>query len=1133
MKKLLNNSRRDIPILKFDLKMKLSVLFIFLALFTIHANSSYGQGSKVSLNLNNISVLQLIEKIENTTEFRFIYKVNDVDLKRRITVNVKNQNIDEILNIVFKETTTNIRFNNRLIYLTKSKSSIRVQPKRPQFSINGKVLDKDGNPLPGASIVIKGTTKGTTTDFDGNFSILVLEENTTLIFTYIGFITKEIVVRKESNLEITLLQNATDLDEIVVVGYGTQTKKSLVGAVGVIEGEELNGRPITQTSQALYGLSSGVYVNSVSGEAGNDQVNIQIRGIGTLNDSNPLILVDGIEAPMNNVNPADIKSISVLKDAASTSIYGSRASNGVILITTKRGNYKKKLEINYDTSTGFSSATVLPDYVMDNRLYLELYREARENSGLTVTYTDADIDRYDDVQTVDWMNEVFRDAKINKHSFSMNGGSENISFNFSLGYLNQESIMDTQGFTRYNTRLNLNTKISEKVNLGTSFSFALGDALLPTKASDYNSNDSFGNVDFLLAIAQTPFSQVYDEQGRYATEERALGINTLGNARAILDNTSNNKLDYDFLGSMFVEYEPIKDLKIKGTVAVNSQITDYNIVKKYADLYDVVTGESFTASESYPGSDVIEQRLREFNLTTWLQLNYTKSFGKHKFSGLAGINQETYTSDQLTAEQTNFSFQELLLLNADNGTLTGLSSTHGEWALRSFFGKFNYDFDDKYLFDVTVRRDGSSRFGENNRWGTFPAIGIGWLVSKENFWNPSLFNFLKIRGSWGVLGNQNTNNYPFASAFDIGNSYILDGVLSSGGALTSLGNEDLKWESTESTDFGVELGLFNSRLSLEADYFIRTTRDILTELDNPLVTGITAATIVNAASVENKGWEASLKYKNAIGKFNYAIGGNITNVKNKIIAINPDLIGADDFVSLDLRNNTNLIRGEQINAIYGYVTDDIYRSQEEIDNSGIDSSIFGTPEPGDFKVSDLNGDGQITTEDQRVIGNRMPEWVYGFNFDFKYKNFDLSTIFQAIGSADVFISRHTGPFPKVGLLTEWVDHWSPENPDSDNPRLWYDRSGYNGNTVQNLPSSFWVKDRKYLRLKNIQVGYNIPSQALDEIFINSLRIYLNGQNIWTKTDLTNWDPERTTDQTYVNTSLPQAKTYTLGLNIKF
>ena len=1005
------------------------------------------------------------------------------------------------------------------------------------------VQDSDGGVLSGATVSLshqkRALDRDAMTDAKGlsTFSGLPADSNYCVTVSYIGLDTKQQCgyALKEGQKVIVVLRmadaNTQQMDELVVVGYGTQKRENLTGAVGVIKDRQLAGRPITQASQALTGVVPGLYINANTGEPGNDQANIRIRGTGTLNDANPLILIDGIEGPLDNINPTDILSISVLKDAASAAIYGSRAANGVILVTTKRSQLDQKTAVSYHVYSGVSAPTVLPEMVTDNRTYLELYREAQTNTGGSVGYTDEDIERYATMPSTDWMDVIFRDAApITQHALSVNGGGSKVSYLFSAGYLDQAGLLDgDQRYKRFNSRLNMDMKLNEKLSGGISFSYARGNSSL---ASQQNIGEltGKGSLAFEGGLTQHPMTPLYDAEGRYAGPEAVLGLrNDRASGRAILDNQHTSALNNDLLGNAFLTYEPFKDFKIRGTVAFNSQTRHMEERNVEFKQYDWVTGAQLSTAN--PGSNLTDVQYSQFNVTSWLQATYEKSIGDHELKGLVGFNQESSQQSRNLLAQEQFATPSQIIFGRGART-TAQTGMKGEWALQSFFGRFNYAYGGKYLFEANMRRDGSSRFGKNNRWAMFPSFSAGWVLSNEEFWNRDVVSYLKIRASWGKLGNQNTSLYPFASQMSLDNNYVFGSGQVSGAALTTLGNPDLKWETTTTTDIGLEMSFFRGKLNLEGDYFVKRTDDILTALNNPLVTGIVSPTIVNAASVENKGWEGMLNYRDQIGEVTLGLGGNLTYIKNKVLAINPALSGQDDRVEISATNNIYLIRGESINAMYGYITEGIFQTTSEIENAP-DHTLFGNAKPGDFRIQDTDGDGEITELDRVVMGNRQPEWLYGFNLNVGYKGFDMSALFQGIGKADAFISRLNGPFPRAGLRKIWEERWTPENPSTTMPSLFSDRSGYNGKTVESLPSSFWVQNRDYLRLKNLQVGYTFTQESMKRLPVQRVRIYLNAQNLWTKTNFKDFDPERLDTEAYVTTSLPQAKVFTAGINVIF
>jgi len=991
------------------------------------------------------------------------------------------------------------------------------------IEVTGNVTSDEGEPLIGATILVKGTSVGTVTDFEGNYSIEAPEDGI-LVFSYTGYESKEIDVNGQAVINVSLTSDIAELSEVVVVGYGSQKKENLTGSVGVVGAETIEARPITSTSQALQGQVPGVWINQNSGEPGQDGATIRIRGIGTLNNSNPLVLVDGIEAPIDNINPNDIESITVLKDAASAAIYGSRAANGVVLVTTKTGDINSRPTFNYTGTYGIQEATNVPDYVWDSRTFMDLRNEADINSGRNPLYPQDVVERYDQLNfNTNWFDEIFRSAPIQQHNLTVSGGGGRTNFLLSAGYQDQDAIVEnTVGSQRFNGRLNLDTRITDNFKIGTRLAF-----------SQQNSNlDNIGQDGGVLARATRlgPNFPAFDDQGRFAQRASDIDAIELSTPNILAEVKSlNRRLQEDrLLGNFYAEWEVIPGLKVRGTVAANYRIDNDEFFNRRVDMYDWETGDlSLSWSENRRLENTYEERI---NLTSWLQATYEKSFGVNNFTVLVGANQESFKREFFGAARIELPTNSLPVLDFGNaGTATNYGGA-SEWALRSFFGRLNYDFDGKYLFEFNIRRDGSSRFGSNNRWATFPSVSAGWVLSRENFLAGSDFiDFLKIRASWGQLGNQLIGDYPFAAGIAFDPAYNYNGTIVGAAAQTTLGNPDIRWETTTQTDIGVNLGVFDGKLSIEADYFIRNTEDILFDQQNPGVTGVRTPTTLNIAEVENRGWEASLSYSENIGDFGFSVGGNVTNVESEVVSVNPNVSAENDRV---IQGNYIIQRGQPINALFGLRAIGIFQSQAEID-AAADQSAFITPGPGDLQYEDINGDGVINNDDRTVLGQENPSWIFGFNLTMNYKGFDVRALLQGIADVQTYeTGRIYAPFNNSGgVSTIWLeDRWTPENPSTVLPKLYV--SSENG-VNHNVPHSWWITERDYLRLKNLQIGYTIPTNAFGNSFIESLRIFANGQNLFTITDYVGFDPERAERDTNAGSGYPQLQIYTFGVNLRF
>ncbi len=987
--------------------------------------------------------------------------------------------------------------------------------------VRGTVTDQTGDVLIGANVLIKGTALGTVTDLDGSYT-LDAAPDATLVISYTGYSTLEVPVAGRSVVDVVLGSDVSQLSEIIVTGYGSQRRANLTGAVGLVSARELEARPITNATQALQGQVAGVWVNQNSGEPGNDDAVIRIRGIGTLNNANPLVLIDGIEAPLNNVDPNDIESITVLKDAASAAIYGSRAANGVVLVTTKRGGRNQKPTFSYQGFTGTSRPTNIPDYIWDSKLFMDLRNEADMNSGRPPLYPADVVSQYaNNAPNTNWYDAIFQNAPISQHNLSVNGGGQGMNFSLSLGYLDQAApVKYTKGTERYNARLNIDADVNEKFRLGGSF-------YVSYQVTDLSNVTQDGGI-LARATRLGPNFPAYDSQNRLADRDRTLNSIELSTPNILAEIQAFNRVQNDkrFLGSFYGEYEPIKNLKVRATFAANYRGDTDDFFSRRIETFDWRTGDL--------GLIWLENRqLRNthrdgLNLTSWLQATYEWTVGsKHNFKTMGGFNQESFNEKFFEAARLEIPSNSLPALSTGNPQTATNAGGEEEWALRSYFGRVNYDFDNKYLFEFNVRRDGSSRFGANNRWGTFPSLSAGWVISQESFWQVPAIDFLKIRASWGQLGNQNIGNYPFAAAISFASAYNFGGSIVPGAAQTSLGNPDIRWETTTQTDIGLNMSMLNGRLSFEFDYFVRNAQDILFNQNNPAVTGVRTPTTVNIAEVRNVGWEVGTNYTQRVGNFTFSIGGNVTKVESEIISIDPTLAGEADRV---IQGSFIIQRGAPINALYGLQAIGIFQSEAEIAAAPVQSA-FTAPRPGDLRYLDFNGDGRITVDDRHVLGKDNPSWIYGINTRVSWKNFDVAALFQGVGDIQTF---ETGRFfaqfnNSGGVATMWLDRWTPSNPEASLPRITIGQGGVNFNVAH----SWWMTPRDYFRLKNLQIGYNLPRKTLDRSFLSGFRVFVNGTNLWTITNYVGFDPERAERNTNGGSGYPQLMMFTGGINVNF
>lgn len=967
----------------------------------------------------------------------------------------------------------------------------------------GNVLDAETEqPLPGVTVVIKGTITGTSTDFDGNYSLEVPQNNAVLVFSNIGYLTQEVSAASEVPLNIMLTPDITSLEEVVVVGYGTQKKVNLTGAVATVKDDDISRRAVGQASSALQGLAPGVTVTQNSGSPGGDAGTIRIRGVGTLGNANPLVIIDGIEGSLNDLDPNTIESISVLKDAASASIYGSRAANGVVLVTTKRSK-TEKLTINYKHSISVQKPTNLPDMVnaIDHML---LTNVAYVNTGRDPLYSDELIENYrrfgksdsDTYPDTDWQEEVLTGLGLmNEHFLSVSGGGEKTKFLTSFGYFNQKGIIQNSSFKRLALRSNMDIKFSEKFDMkldillnaevtkepGRSTAFHWMNRI-PANQSGINSNGTYGEG----WNGDNPIAFTRDGGFRRNNSFPKIQLNTSFNYRP------NEDFVFTFnLAPRFAEYSK----------------------KTFIEAFDTFFPDGTLAHTSPALTTLENENSRSIYNNLRVTGTYDKLFGNHGLKILLGASREDYYNEYVSAFRDNFIFTDYPVLDAGSSNNQQNTGNSSEWALQSFFGRVNYDYKNKYLLEVNGRYDGSSRFASGNKYGFFPSVSAGWRVSEEGFWKSikSIVTEFKIRGSWGQLGNQDIGNYPFTSSIVLG-SYTFNKEIVNIGALNTAANQDISWETTEMTDIGVDLTLF-SKLSITADYYSRETRDILYDLDIPLTVGLSRP-FQNAGVVTNEGWEIGVTYRESINDFNFDINLNLSDVKNNVV----DLKGV---------NRTGLTvsrEGSPINSIYGLETLGFFQSAEEVENH---ATQFGNIEAGDIKYKDQNSDGIINDDDNVIIGSTIPRYTYGGILNASYKGFDFNILIQGVGKADGYLYQQgIMPFFNGGTVQEQhKDYWTPENTDATFPRLTISEA----NSEKN--SSFWLKDASYLRIKNLQIGYSLSKNTIDKIGLNRLRFYLNGQNLFTVDDFwKGYDVEAPVGRGDV---YPQVRVYGFGLEINF
>ncbi|GAB6007607.1 SusC/RagA family TonB-linked outer membrane protein [Dysgonomonas reticulitermitis] len=1021
--------------------------------------------------------------------------------------------------------------------------------------VSGTIVDEKSEPIIGVSVVVKGTINGTVSDENGNFTLNVPDENTLLSVTYVGYISQEIKVGAKRRFDIVLKENQQLLDEVVIVGYGTQKKVNLTGAVGTISSEELITRAAPNTASLLQGRVPGLQVVQNSGQPGSEGNNLQIRGMGTFSSAgnNPLILIDGVAGDMTKVNPNTIESVSVLKDAASAAIYGSRAANGVILITTKNGS-EGRLNIDFGYTFALQTPTEKQKRITNSVEYMELMNKAVNHTGLQPTwkYTDEEIESYRQgyltnpaqYPNTDWVDDVTRNAPMNQYYLSVNGGKGGTTYNFGAGILDQKGVMIETGYKKYDVQFNFKTNLGGRVTFGTNMNFSTGDRYEPAVTSgstpeailDFNATED----QMLCAYAMSPLIAPYlpDGSGRFSTSLQGKGGNK--NPVAIAKGGNKKKYkDYYALLSAYVNVKIIEGLnaEVKGSIRHLNR-TDKALTEPTYGYYFFPDNKGEYLLQSTWNSterQLTVRDIKETQYTLFGTLTYAKSFNQeHNLTALLGYSQENLRNEKLAGYRIGTLVGDMWELDtAPTAGMKNIGNAY-EWGLQSIFGRINYDFRGKYLLEANFRNDGSSRFREGNRWGFFPSVSAGWRASEEEFLkNVSWLSNLKVRGSWGQLGNQNIGNYPYqdllSSTYSGGSNpiiYNFGGTPMQGIYKQGLNVPDIKWETTTIADVGLDFGFFNSKLYGSIDWYNKTTTDILRSLQVPNFIGLSAPT-VNDGKMQNKGWEFVLGHQNSINGFKYSINANLETYRNKLLK----------YGAREINSGNGQIKEEGLpwNSYYMYIFDGIYQTQAEIDeaNAGTNTNnpkpLSGTnPKPGDMKYKDTTGDGKVTTDDRIVVKGAFPDFNYGFNINMEYKGFDLSMFFQGVQGGKVYLKEWgIAPFRQAAApAVFWRGAWDGEGTSNSIPHIF--NESYAANTQV---STWWLQDASYLRLKNLQIGYTLSKSLVSKFNIQNLRVYFSGDNLWTHSNMFQGiDPERTAANARA-VIYPQTKIYSFGVKI--
>lgn len=1007
-----------------------------------------------------------------------------------------------------------------------------------QQTLTGVVVDNNGMPLPGASVMEANSTNGASTDFDGNFSLNLNELPAVIKISYVGFKTQELTIESLSPLSIQLQQDDNALDEVVITGYGQESRKNVTASIASIDPEEITSIPTSDVTEMLEGRLPGVQVMSDNSPGGG--TSIRVRGFGTVNNNDPLVVVDGVPVSngLNGINPADIETIQVLKDAASSSIYGSRAANGVVVITTKKGSKNGAYNVNLDVYYGISSSFNLPA-MLNAQQYGDLLWQASKNDGkipASDIYGD-DPDRptipqwLNDEQTipsgdVDWIAEIMQPAAVQSYNLSMSKGDEKAQHSFSLGYFNQEGIIKNTGFERFSARFNSSYKILDLVTVGENFT------------ASYKERVSVGTNSALGSIVYNAFQfpaivPIRDINGNYAGNP----INDLANPLGSLDRAKDNKLkSVQALGNVFAE------LKISDFTARTSLGLDYqsNNQRSFSPVYDEILAQNNVNSLNTTNSF-------NYQLTWTNTLNYSKKINLNNMDILLGQEAIKYYYEGFGASRQNFLYEDPNFRYLSFGTQNQLNSgSANEWALNSYFAQAKYNYDQKYLFTATVRRDGTSRLANNN-WGTFPAFSAGWRIDREDFFDlGDGFSSFLLRGSWGQTGNQQLPSYSTVDSYNNNNAYSdysIDGgqnTVSTGLTQTRVPNQNLEWETSTQTTVGFDLGFLNNKLQLTAEYFNKQTENILVYNIIPLTYGGTNdGQWINDGQMENKGFELDLSYADNSNAFTYNFALNLTAYKNELTQLNSvSYLGIPSSTLHNVNFDQEVSRsamGQPIGSFYGYVANGLFKTTQEVTDYGLQPDA----QPGDIRFDDVNGDGVLDDEDRTFIGSPHPDMLLGLNMNFTYKNFDLGLFFNGSFGNDLYnLTKYKTHFFNQAAYNKdsaLLNAWTPENSNSSIPRLSLDDPN---NNIR--PSSYYVENGSYFKLNNAQLGYTFSAEKLSGI---ELRVYGQATNLFTITNYSGMNPQiglqnyaasnRNLDIGVDRGIYPPSRTFTLGINANF
>ena len=1079
------------------------------------------QSKKVSLVSSSSTVGQVLKDIEAQTGYLFVYNTSDIDVSKKVSLNFKDAAVSQVLDSVLDGHNVKWHFEGRYIKIMKQEPDGQSKSNGP-VKIQGKVCAAEGEPLIGASIMVKGTSTGVITDMDGQFTMEIPTPGTVLVASYLGFVDQEFEAVGEGNFDIFLQEDNNTLDELIVVGYGTQRKVDLTGSVGSVGGKTLADRKSTSIATSLQGAVAGVTVTRSGNEPSNEGGDIKVRGITTIGDSTPLVIIDGVPGDMSSVSSEDIENISVLKDAASASIYGSRAAAGVILITTKRGQ-KERINISYNIEYGSEIPTANVDFV-DITRYLEMTNELRYNDnpsgGLYQDYSQDQVENWleynqtdpNKYPNTDWRKLVLKDSALRcMHRVNISGGSKVIQTNASFTYNKTDGLYNGLDYKRYMTKVNNDINITDWLHASIDFSFNKKEANSPV-------TDPYTLVRYLPPI----YAATWDD-GRIADGKGA-------NIYALVNYGGFNKKDiFQFSGKAQIDIRPLPSLRFSAIFAPNFVITKQKSFQKElpwttAEDPDVIGGYLISSTK------LSEYRNDSKSYNAQFLANYNETFNGHSIGVMAGYETNYYFYEGLTATKDKFEVSDFPYMDIAPNNQVYDSGNAYETALMSFFGRLSYNYKNRYLIQANCRWDGSSRFAKQYRWGMFPSISGAWVLSEEPFFNigKEAISFMKVRVSYGTLGNERIGNYPYQSLISTGRGLFVNSKGEAVEEMTAAQRnyviENISWETTYSIDAGLDLYFLNNRLSLTADYYNKKTKDMLLALEIPDYVGY-GNPEKNTGDMYTNGFELTLGWKDNVGDFFYGVNFNLSDFKSKM-----GNLGGTQFLGDQVK-----LEGSEFNEWYGYVSDGLFLTQEDLDNS---PKLNNQTSLGDIKYKDISGpngvpDGKITPEYDRVLlGGSLPRFTYGGNINLGYKGLDISLSFQGVGlqksrMANMMVKPLISNYGNIPAIIDGK-YWSSFKTAEENAQAQYPRLTYANESGVYCLSDYWLFNGAYFRLKNIMVGYTLPEHLTNRIFIKKLRFYATATDLFSISNYPKgWDPE------VGPTSYPITTTVLLGAEITF